>query len=160
MAKLSKALPLLYDIPGVMGLPLPLLRIVTRTDETSNKRSPSAFTPKHVASQHICLSNLTTAGTNIIYFIDCSLAEFAVICTLATVLVIILLIFSFIQTGQTPMSIAEKLGYLSVVEILRPVTAVNVPNTTDEKYRVISPEIMQEAPMSDSEDEGGTELIG
>jgi len=55
------------------------------------------------------------------------------------------------------MSIAERLGYLSVVEILRPVTAVAVPAplATDEKYRVISPEIMQEAPMSDSEEEGG-----
>ena len=58
------------------------------------------------------------------------------------------------------MSIAERLGYLSVVETLRPVTAVAVPAplATDEKYRVISPEIMQEAPMSDSEEEGG-ELI-
>jgi len=65
---------------------------------------------------------------------------------------------AFFQIGQTPMSIAERLGYLSVVEILRPVTAVAVatPLATDEKYRVISPEIMQEAPMSDSEDEGGT----
>jgi len=56
------------------------------------------------------------------------------------------------------MSIGERLGYLSVVETLRPVTAVAVPAplATDEKYRVISPEIMQEAPMSDSEEEGGT----
>jgi len=55
------------------------------------------------------------------------------------------------------MSIGERLGYLSVVETLRPVTAVAVPAplATDEKYRVISPEIMQEAPMSDSEEEGG-----
>ena len=55
------------------------------------------------------------------------------------------------------MSIAERLGYLSVVEILRPVTAVAVPAplATEDKYRVISPEIMQEAPMSDSEEEGG-----
>jgi len=63
-----------------------------------------------------------------------------------------------LQAGQTPMSIGERLGYLSVVETLRPVTAVAVPAplSTDEKYRVISPEIMQEAPMSDSEEEGGT----
>jgi hypothetical protein len=58
------------------------------------------------------------------------------------------------------MSIAERLGYLSVVEMLRPVTAVSVPapTATEEKYRVISPEIMQEAPMSDSEDEGGNTI--
>lgn len=62
------------------------------------------------------------------------------------------------QTGQTALSIAERLGYLSVVEMLRSVTAVSVPApaASEEKYRVISPEIMQEAPMSDSEDEGGT----
>lgn len=55
------------------------------------------------------------------------------------------------------MSIAERLGYLSVVEMLRPVTAVTVAASavSEEKYRVISPEIMQEAPMSDSDDEGG-----
>ena len=66
-----------------------------------------------------------------------------------------------LQAGQTPMSIAERLGYLSVVEILRPVTAVTVPAplATDEKYRVISPEIMQEAPMSDSEEEGGMDSL-
>jgi len=65
------------------------------------------------------------------------------------------------KAGQTPMSIAERLGYLSVVEILRPVTAVAVPAplATDEKYRVISPEIMQEAPMSDSEEEGGIDSV-
>jgi len=65
------------------------------------------------------------------------------------------------QAGQTAMSIAERLGYLSVVETLRPVTAVAVPAplATDEKYRVISPEIMQEAPMSDSDEEGGILLV-
>ena len=55
------------------------------------------------------------------------------------------------------MSIAQRLGYVSVVEILRPVTEVSVV-VADEKYRVISPEIMQEAPMSDSEDEGGNPI--
>ena len=53
------------------------------------------------------------------------------------------------------MSIAQRLGYISVVEILRPVTDATVAlDTMDEKYKVIVPEIMQEAPMSDSEDEG------
>lgn len=55
------------------------------------------------------------------------------------------------------MSIADRLGYLSVAEILRPVTEVNVPPPTasDEKYRVIAPEIMHEESISDSEDDGG-----
>ena len=69
-------------------------------------------------------------------------------------LVIIDSVCFIIKTGHTAMSIAQRLGYLSVVEILRPVTVVE-PAANEEKYRVISPEIMQEAPMSDSEDEGG-----
>lgn len=60
------------------------------------------------------------------------------------------------QTGQTPLSIAQRLGYISVVEILRHVTEVTVPEKAgDEKYKVVSPETMQETLMTDSEDEGG-----
>ena len=61
-----------------------------------------------------------------------------------------------LQTGQTPLSIAQRLGYISVVEILRHVTEVQVPDkAADEKYKVVSPETMQETLMTDSEDEGG-----
>ena len=60
------------------------------------------------------------------------------------------------QTGQTPLSIAQRLGYISVVETLKHVTEVTVePSATDEKYKVVSPETMQETLMTDSEDEGG-----
>ena len=61
------------------------------------------------------------------------------------------------QAGQTPLSIADRLGYISVVEILRHVTEVTVTTPTDgERYKVMSPEVMQEAAMSDVEgdDEG------
>lgn len=62
----------------------------------------------------------------------------------------------YLQTGQTPLSIAHRLGYISVVEILRHVTEVQVPDkAADEKYKVVSPETMQETLMTDSEDEGG-----
>lgn len=61
--------------------------------------------------------------------------------------------------GQTPLNIAHKLGYVSVVETLKVVTETTVITTTsstiEEKYKVIAPESMQEAFMSDSEDEGG-----
>lgn len=55
------------------------------------------------------------------------------------------------------MSIAQKLGYISVVETLKGVTEVTTitPLASDEKYKVVSPETMQETFMSDSEDEGG-----
>lgn len=63
------------------------------------------------------------------------------------------------QQGQTPLNIAHKLGYVSVVETLKVVTETTITTTTtstiEEKYKVIAPESMQETFMSDSEDEGG-----
>uniref|UniRef100_T1J7N3 Death domain-containing protein n=1 Tax=Strigamia maritima TaxID=126957 RepID=T1J7N3_STRMM len=60
--------------------------------------------------------------------------------------------------GQTALSIAQRLGYISVVETLKIVTETVVTTTTttvtEEKYRVVAPETMQETFMSDSEDEG------
>jgi len=61
-----------------------------------------------------------------------------------------------VQNGLTALSIAQRLGYISVVEILRHITDVTVTTTAvEDKYKVIAPETMQEAPMSDSEEEGG-----
>ncbi|XP_022161431.1 ankyrin-3-like, partial [Myzus persicae] len=60
--------------------------------------------------------------------------------------------------GQTALSISQKLGYISVVEALKNVTKAAPSSTSDEKYKVISPETMQETFMSDSEDEGGDVL--
>ena len=63
------------------------------------------------------------------------------------------------QNGQTPLSIAQRLGYISVVETLKVVTEREITTTTtttiEEKYKVNAPESMQETFMSDSEDEGG-----
>lgn len=63
------------------------------------------------------------------------------------------------QNGQTALDIANKLGYISVVEELKVVTETNITTTTtiniEEKYKVVAPEAMQETFMSDSEDEGG-----
>lgn len=61
--------------------------------------------------------------------------------------------------GQTALSIAQKLGYISVVETLKVVTETIVTTTTttitEEKYKVVAPEVMHESFMSDSEDEAG-----
>lgn len=57
------------------------------------------------------------------------------------------------------MDIAQKLGYISVLEALKVVTdpkASKVTYANDEKYKVVAPEAMHEAFMSDSEEEGGT----
>lgn len=57
------------------------------------------------------------------------------------------------------MDIANRLGYISVVEELKVVTETSITTTTtiniEEKYKVVAPEAMQETFMSDSEDEGG-----
>lgn len=65
-----------------------------------------------------------------------------------------------LQNGQTSLKIAQKLGYISVLDSLKPVTeAVTTPDQpppSEEKYRVVAPEAMHETFMSDSEEEGGT----
>lgn len=61
--------------------------------------------------------------------------------------------------GQTALSIAQRLGYISVVETLKVVTETVVTTSTttvtEEKYKVVAPETMHETFMSDSEDEAG-----
>uniref|UniRef100_A0A2C9K8Y4 Death domain-containing protein n=1 Tax=Biomphalaria glabrata TaxID=6526 RepID=A0A2C9K8Y4_BIOGL len=65
------------------------------------------------------------------------------------------------NNGQTPLAIAQRLGYISVVEILKPVTEVQgITPSTEDKYKVVSPETMQETFISDSEDEGGSSFVG
>merc|ERR1712226_506686 len=65
------------------------------------------------------------------------------------------------NNGQSALSIAQRLGYISVVETLKVVTEQEITTTTtttiEEKYKVLAPESMQETFMSDSEDEGGEE---
>lgn len=70
--------------------------------------------------------------------------------------------FSFISTqeGHTALSIAQKLGYISVEESLKGVTETLIIAKGDgEKHKVVAPEIMQETFMSDSEDENGKSTI-
>lgn len=66
----------------------------------------------------------------------------------------------FFQNGQTPLNIAHKLGYISVLESLKNVTdqktsPMQSSVNEGEKYRVVAPEAMHETFMSDSEEEGG-----
>ena len=72
-------------------------------------------------------------------------------------------VFVLFQNGQTALSIAQRLGYISVVETLKVVTEKEITTTTtttiEEKYKVLAPESMQETFMSDSEDEGGNSLL-
>ncbi|CAF0725360.1 unnamed protein product [Brachionus calyciflorus] len=67
------------------------------------------------------------------------------------------------NNGQTPLAIAQRLGYISVIEELRQVTQTTLVSTTikttEEKYKVQTPETMQETFMSDSEDEMGDDAM-
>lgn len=64
-----------------------------------------------------------------------------------------------LQTGQTPLSIARRMGFISVVEILKTVTQVNVSTSEiDDGYNIVYPETMVEPPM-DSDEEGGECLL-
>ncbi|VEN51335.1 unnamed protein product [Callosobruchus maculatus] len=54
------------------------------------------------------------------------------------------------NNGQTPLNIAQKLGYITVIETLKVVTTVTTVTTTtttnvEEKYRVQAPELMHYA---------------
>lgn len=61
---------------------------------------------------------------------------------------------------MTALNIAQKLGYISVMEVLKglPYDSMTPDNKNwEEKYKVIAPESLQETSfMSDSDDEGGT----
>ena len=64
------------------------------------------------------------------------------------------------QTGETALSIAERMGYISIVEMLKKVTEVKVSMVPHhEKYMVFMPEVMQESNMSDTDEETGV-MIG
>lgn len=68
------------------------------------------------------------------------------------------MIFGF-QDGLTALNIAQKLGYISVMEVLKGLSYDGITpdnKNWEEKYKVIAPEMLQETSlMSDSEDEGG-----
>ncbi|BFG06786.1 ankyrin-3 [Drosophila madeirensis] len=67
------------------------------------------------------------------------------------------------NSGKTALNIASNLGYVTAVETLKVVTQTSITNTStgvvEEKYKVVSPELMHETLLSDSEDEGGDELL-
>ncbi|XP_001352366.4 ankyrin-3 isoform X2 [Drosophila pseudoobscura] len=67
------------------------------------------------------------------------------------------------NNGKTALNIASNLGYVTAVETLKVVTQTSITNMSigmvGEKYKVVSPELMHETLLSDSEDEGGDELL-
>ena len=74
-------------------------------------------------------------------------------------------VFCAAQAGQTALAIAERLGYISVIDILRSVTnhelaLASAPAVaTGDKYSVQLPETMHDSSLSDSDDDGTTSSI-
>lgn len=71
-------------------------------------------------------------------------------------------VYELFQDGLTALNIAQKLGYISVTEVLKGLsydTLTPDNKNWEEKYKVIAPESIQETSfMSDSDDEGGIQI--
>jgi len=71
-------------------------------------------------------------------------------------------VLSVQQTGRTPLSIAERLGFMSAAELLIPVTSRKAGLTPqpvaaqDAALLIVKPEIMLDPVSVDSEDETGS----
>ncbi|XP_037709722.1 ankyrin-3 isoform X1 [Drosophila subpulchrella] len=67
------------------------------------------------------------------------------------------------NNGNTALHIASNLGYITVMETLKTVTLTSTVNINtgviQEKCKVVSPEVMHETLLSDSEDEAGDDLL-
>lgn len=67
--------------------------------------------------------------------------------------------FLLFKNGQTPLDIAQRLGYVTVMDTLKGVSEPSpVSQPKDDKYRPVAPETMYETFMSDSEEEGGMNM--
>ncbi|XP_017072440.1 ankyrin-3 [Drosophila eugracilis] len=67
------------------------------------------------------------------------------------------------KNGNTALHIARNLGYITVMETLKVVTSTSVVNSfsgvSEEKCKVMSPELMHESLFSDSDDETGDDFL-
>nr|AAC37208.1 ankyrin [Drosophila melanogaster]prf//2022340A ankyrin [Drosophila melanogaster] len=67
------------------------------------------------------------------------------------------------KDGNTALHIASNLGYVTVMESLKIVTSTSVINSNigaiEEKLKVMTPELMQETLLSDSDDESCDDLL-
>lgn len=140
-----------------------MVRFLLRSGAAVDSSTNAGYTPLHQAAQqgHTLVINLLLEGkakpnttTNVsVVNIPCPHISLLRRCNE---------MFCLLQNGQTALDIAQKLGYISVIETLKVVTETVITTThtvtIEEKYRVQAPESMQETFMSDSEDEGGESL--
>lgn len=67
------------------------------------------------------------------------------------------MLYSPMQANRTAMSIAQQLGYVSIVDILTPITSPSLRpgKSTDDIYQILSPEQMQDSYLYDSDEDVG-----
>lgn len=143
-----------------------MVRFLLRSGATVDNSTNAGYTPLHQAAQqgHTLVINLlleSKAKPNAVTNVSIQKYNFF-LCARQSILRFVFL-FYVLQNGQTALDIAQKLGYISVIETLKVVTETIITTThtitIEEKYRVQAPESMQETFMSDSEDEGGEYYI-
>lgn len=140
-----------------------MVRFLLRSGATVDNSTNAGYTPLHQAAQqgHTLVINLlleSKAKPNAVTNVSIKKYNFFYVQG-NWFYVFFFFFFYVLQNGQTALDIAQKLGYISVIETLKVVTETIITTThtitIEEKYRVQAPESMQETFMSDSEDEGG-----
>lgn len=147
-----------------------MVRFLIKQNAEVDVKTNQDYTPLHQAAQqghaHVASALLDGnashgARTNVINHLPpYSIFSFSFSIHLLSFLSYLLFIF---KDGLTALNIAQKLGYISVIEVLKGLTYDNLApcnKNWEEKYKVVAPESLQEASlMSDSDDEGGSYIF-
>ncbi|XP_076327360.1 uncharacterized protein LOC143234139 isoform X6 [Tachypleus tridentatus] len=147
--------------------------ILVKNDAAIDSQTNAGYTPLHVAchfGQVNMVRFLLQHGTNVNSITSHGYTPLHQAAQQGHTLIINILLEhkaspnALTNQGQTALSIANRLGYISILETLKVVTENSTISTTnaitEEKYKIVSPETMQETFMSDSEDEGEDTVLG
>ncbi|XP_047540864.1 ankyrin-3-like isoform X4 [Vanessa atalanta] len=146
-----------------------VLRALLGAGGRCGARTRDGYTPLHAAAHHAHLAAaraLLDAGADVAARAAHGFTPLHQAAQQGHTLIIQLLLKSnadpnaLSASGQTACALADRLGYISAVEALRPLTENTLSQAVGDgglegKYRVAAPELMQDTFMSDSEDEGG-----
>ncbi|KAL7728834.1 hypothetical protein ACLKA6_004183 [Drosophila palustris] len=151
---------------------VPVSQILLDHGANISERTKAGYTPLHIAAHHNQINEikfLLENDANIEMTTNVGYTPLHQAAQQGHTMVINLLLRhkanpnAVTNNGQTALNIAHNLGYVTAVETLKVVTETSVIDTTtgvlEEKYKVVAPEFMHETLLSDSDDEGGDELL-
>ncbi|XP_034471914.1 ankyrin-3 [Drosophila innubila] len=151
---------------------VPVSQILLDYGANISERTKAGYTPLHIAAHHNQINEikfLLENDANIEMTTNVGYTPLHQAAQQGHIMVINLLLRhkanpnAVTNNGQTALNIAHNLGYVTAVETLKVVTETSVIDTStgvlEEKYKVVAPEFMHETLLSDSEDEGGDELL-